>query len=211
MVQEINYGTWLSLPQYIICVETMKANLNCQRDLSPAGIAKAAGCRDNFMIVVTIAGKSFEIELGGQLQINKEFNVLIDGQTITVRLSDSRINNEDSEWLIIDGRPYEISVDRDFGWIKTNAGLYPIEVRDRNEALVRPRSGDGRIKAPIPGLIKRVLISEGDEVKAGQPLLVLEAMKMENEIRAPHHGRVKTINVIHGQAVSQNEILTEIA
>lgn len=163
------------------------------------------------MILVTVAGKIFEIEPDGQLLINKEFDVLVDGQPVSVKIPNPRLGSDENEWLIIDSHPYEISVDRDFRWIKTNGGLFPIEVRDREETLMRPRSGDGRIKAPIPGLIKRILVGVGDEVSAGQPLLVLEAMKMENEIRAPHQGRIKSIDVINGQSVSLDEILAEIA
>jgi biotin carboxyl carrier protein len=76
--------------------------------------------------------------------------------------------------------------------------------------LPRPPIGDGRIKAPIPGQVTQVIVSIGDEVELGEPLLVLEAMKMENEIRAPRTGRVKALNVLAGQRVALNEVLAEI-
>ena len=76
--------------------------------------------------------------------------------------------------------------------------------------MSRPASGDGRVKAPIPGLVTKVCIERGDQVEAGEPLLVLEAMKMENEITAPRNGTVSELNVSVGQVVALHEVLVEI-
>ncbi len=80
----------------------------------------------------------------------------------------------------------------------------------KNQVKPLLRSGDGHLKAPIPGLVAKVLVAVGEQVEAGQPLLILEAMKMENEIRAPLSGWIKTLNVAPGQSVSHNELLAEI-
>jgi biotin carboxyl carrier protein len=162
------------------------------------------------VIAVTVAGKTFEIELESLAFPDQEFNVIVDGQAVSITIPSTNTNTDDNDWLIIDGCPYEITLDRDFRWIKSASGVYLIDVRDQGRMTARPRSRDGRIKAPIPGLITRVMVAEGDEVQPGQPLLVLEAMKMENEIRAPHSGRVKTINVKSGQGVTLHEVLAEI-
>ncbi len=63
------------------------------------------------------------------------------------------------------------------------------------------------LKAPMPGLLVRVLCQEGDDVQAGQPLAVLQAMKMENELALPRGGRVRKVNVQPGQTVEQNQVL----
>ena len=76
--------------------------------------------------------------------------------------------------------------------------------------MARPVSGDGRVKAPIPGLIAQVLVTPGQVVEAGQTLLVLEAMKMENEIRSPRTGTVRQIKIQPGQTVTLAELLIEI-
>jgi len=68
----------------------------------------------------------------------------------------------------------------------------------------------GAVKSPLPGMILEIKISEGDSVKAGQVLLILEAMKMENQIQAPHDGKVKKINFRNGDTVSEGEVLCEI-
>ena len=162
------------------------------------------------VIAVTIGGKSFEIELESNSFQDQEYSVIVDGQAIRVTTPAARTTAEEIDWLIIDGCPYELTLDRDFRWIKSASGVFLIEVRDQESPTARPRSGDGRIKAPIPGLITRIMAVEGDEVQAGQPLLVLEAMKMENEIRAPHSGKVKTVRVRPGQGVALNEVLAEI-
>ncbi len=165
------------------------------------------------VIAVTIAGKTFEIELESLAAPEGEFTVVVDGRSVEVlaplnRTIDER--NGEVDWLVIDRRPYEVILDRDFRWIKSNKGLYFIEMRDREAMAIRPHHGDGRIKAPIPGLVTRILVSEGDEVIVGQTILVLEAMKMENEIRAAQPGIVKTINVTPGQGVALHEVLAEI-
>jgi len=112
--------------------------------------------------------------------------------------------------VLVDNRPYEIVVDRDLRWIKAYSGLHQLEVRDLDAAVTRPVSSDGRVKAPIPGLITRVRVAEGDQVEAGQRLMVLEAMKMENEIIAPRSGFVRTLNVQAGQSVMLGEVLIDI-
>ena len=112
--------------------------------------------------------------------------------------------------IIVNERPYELVFDTEMNWVKAFSGMHRLEVQDMEAVVPQTRSGNGRIKAPIPGLITRVLVSEGDEVEIGQPVLVLEAMKMENEIRTPCTGPIKTIHVLPGQSVTRNEVLAEI-
>lgn len=71
-------------------------------------------------------------------------------------------------------------------------------------------AGPAPLKAPMPGLVVRVLASEGLEVQAGQPLVVMEAMKMENELRAPSAGRVSVVRVKVGDAVEKGAVLVEL-
>lgn len=114
------------------------------------------------------------------------------------------------KWLFVEGRPYEVSFDRSLHWLKTPHGLYRVDIHDLQTVPARPRSGDGRVKAPIPGLITRVLVTVGQPVEAGQPLMMLEAMKMENEIRSPCAGTVSAVQAAPGQAVVRAEVLAEI-
>jgi 3-methylcrotonyl-CoA carboxylase alpha subunit len=84
-------------------------------------------------------------------------------------------------------------------------------VLDR-EASGRRRAGahSGSLEAPMPGLVTRVLISPGDDVKQGQPLVAIEAMKMEHVLRAPRDGRVRAVAVRAGEMVSGGVALVEM-
>lgn len=75
-----------------------------------------------------------------------------------------------------------------------------------NRRLVLPE-GEMAVTAPIPGLVVKVLVNEGDEIKDEQPLILLEAMKMENELRAKRAGKIKQVLVTPGQRVEQNAVL----
>ena len=101
--------------------------------------------------------------------------------------------------LWIDGHRYEIdAVDE-----RAHA------IRELADAAAGP-SGPAPLKAPMPGLVVRVNVAPGDTVAAGQGLVVIEAMKMENELRAAAAGRVKAVHASVGQAVEKGTLLVEM-
>ena len=69
----------------------------------------------------------------------------------------------------------------------------------------------GSVRSPMPGLVLRIDVKEGQSVKAGQTLLVMEAMKMENVIPAPHNGTVRKVLVTEGASVGEGDVLVEVA
>lgn len=98
--------------------------------------------------------------------------------------------------------------------ILVNNNKYIVEVKDRFDELLRQmgmdklaKSGVQEVKAPMPGMVLNVLVSAGDEVMKGDALLVLEAMKMENIIKSPRDGKLKTVKAVKGSAVEKNQIL----
>src|SRR5579871_55737 len=120
--------------------------------------------------------------------------------------------------LLLDGQSYEIHItDGPDGNLKLQIGAdeFTAEVQDprawrgRKHGL-QEAEGRQQIVAPMPGKVIRLLVSVGDSVEAGQGLLVVEAMKMQNEIRSPKSGKVERLLVKEGQAVNAGETLAWI-
>lgn len=100
--------------------------------------------------------------------------------------------------------------------IKVNNNTYEVSIADGLDQLIS-RMGIERgrhkvvnaIKAPMPGLILEINVAVGDEVQENDPLLILEAMKMENSFLSPREGKIKSIAVVKGQAVDKGQLLIE--
>lgn len=118
--------------------------------------------------------------------------------------------------LLIEGRSYDVGISREPGGYRVVLAeddlLVELADAARGDAAARrsPASGPLRVTAPMPGKIVRVLVKAGDQLAAEQGLLVVEAMKMENELRAPRAGRVREICVRDGQAVETGGLLVVI-
>jgi biotin carboxyl carrier protein len=160
-------------------------------------------------LMVTIDDKTFEVEVSALRNRAGEYVVTLDGESRQVYVPDFA-TPETVDWMIVDNRPYELLLGPDLRSVQLEGLRHTIQVRDRETRSVRPASGDGRIKAPIPGLIARINVELDQAVEAGQTVLVLEAMKMENDIRAPRPGIVRQIHIKPGQTVILNEALVEI-
>lgn len=118
--------------------------------------------------------------------------------------------------VLIDGRSYEVKIVPGPGnWYVNIRGLHlPVEVTDpRDSGLAAdavPSGGPQKLASLMPGKVIRVLVAEGDHVEAGQGLVVVEAMKMQNEITAPKAGRVFKMMAREGATVSAGEVLAMI-
>ncbi|HEY7728565.1 MAG TPA: biotin/lipoyl-containing protein [Candidatus Eisenbacteria bacterium] len=117
----------------------------------------------------------------------------------------------------IDARPVEASARREGDVVTVDMGgrSYEFRLRDaRAPRLVRrPRdaaAGRGVLHAPMPGLVVEVLVQPGDSVEAGRPVVVVEAMKMQNALAAPISGRVRSVAVASGTAVETGALLLAI-
>jgi acetyl/propionyl-CoA carboxylase alpha subunit len=160
-------------------------------------------------VAVTIDGQTYEVIISPARVAGTEYIAELDGRQIPVHLAEGG-NYNSLDWITVDNRSYELSFSGDLHWLNTNHGRFALDVRDLDAVVARPVSADGRMKAPIPGLITRVRVEPGQQVTVGQPLLVLEAMKMENELLAPRDGKVGRLNVEPGQTVTLGELLIEI-
>jgi biotin carboxyl carrier protein len=158
---------------------------------------------------VTIGGRTYAIDIKINPLSDTGLTVELDGEEIPVTVR-SLSNPESLDWILVGNRSYEVVLDRDLHWIEGIGRLYQVTAQDLEAGVTRPVSGDMRIKAPIPGVITRLLVAVGDRVQSGQPVMILEAMKMENEVRAPRAGRVSQLAVNAGQVVGLGELLAEI-
>ena len=161
-------------------------------------------------LAVTIDGQTFQVEIeAGDLPQN-EWSLRVDGEPVRVSVPDPAATPQALEWLVVGDRPYEIHFDPELHWLQSQGRRYAVQLRDLDAPITRPRSGDGRIKAPIPGQITQVMVAPDQRVAPGDTLFVLEAMKMENHILAPIGGIVTSLRVAPGQGVMLNEVLAEI-
>ncbi len=117
----------------------------------------------------------------------------------------------------VDGRPIEAWVRRqgENVIVEMRGHAYTFRLRDPRAPKLARRSAHadltrGELHAPMPGLIVKVLAEEGDEVEAGRPIVVIEAMKMQNALAAPVSGRVRSITVAPGIAVETGQLLLAI-
>jgi pyruvate carboxylase subunit B len=160
--------------------------------------------------VVLLDGQTIEVEVDGD-------QVTIDGRTHSATLG--IIPGTPLRQLLIDGRPLTLSVEA-IGrgrWALVPKGeRWEMEVLDERTRHIRSLAGGGDqrraagiMKAPMPGLVVRVQVQAGEQVTAGTALVVLEAMKMENELKAAASGVVKSVRVAPGEAVEKGQILIE--
>ena len=98
--------------------------------------------------------------------------------------------------------------------VKVNGNIYSLEIKDQYDELLHQLGLDNlnkvkiaELKAPMPGLVLKILVSEGDEVKKGENILVLEAMKMENIIKSPGDVKIKSIKVKSSDKVEKNQVM----
>ena len=160
--------------------------------------------------IATLAGKTYALEIqeiGSNL-----YRVLIDGKEIIV---DGQKTGASNYSLLINHRSFEVEVDgkaEEFS-VLVDGRTYHINLVDEKERRLGGAQkgivakGRQAIVASMPGKIVEVLVSEGDRVESGEEILIVEAMKMENEIRSPVDGVVKEIRVRAGQSVESGELL----
>ena len=140
------------------------------------------------------------------------YRVLLDGRTVE---ADATQVSPNAISVLLGGRAYEVHVTPALdGTVKLQSGAHeftagiqdPRAWRGRKQGAVEAE-GRQPIVAPMPGKVIRLLVSAGDEVEAGQGLVVVEAMKMQNEIRSPKRGKVERVVATEGQNVNAGEVL----
>ncbi len=159
----------------------------------------------------TIGEKTYIIE------INRDGEITIDGQPYPIDLTQI---DEVTYSMLMGSSSYEALVDMSNSEevnVLLRGRLYSAQVMDERATRlskagggVAAATGEFTLKSPMPGLIVAIQVNEGDVVKKGQTLIVLESMKMENELKAPRDGTIGSIKVKMRQSVDQNQPLLAV-
>jgi pyruvate carboxylase subunit B len=143
-----------------------------------------------------------------------EFNVLLHGETYHIKVNGtgSKAQEMRAYYLSVDGLPEEILVEPLDEIVRYTDGSRPVATAEKVASNNhRPKASQpGDVTTSMPGTIVEVMVKEGDQVNAGDPVLITEAMKMETEIQAPIAGKIAAIHVAKGDSVNPNEALIEI-
>lgn len=167
-------------------------------------------------LIVTAQGTDRSVSVDGPLPDGR-FRITLDG---VERLVDARAIRPGTWSLIIDGAAFVVDLDRRRTGVSASVGdsevLLQVEdaLHRRLAAAAGARAGTARgeqIRAPIAGKVVKVLVATGDQVAPGTPVIVLEAMKMENELVAERGGTVGAIHKQAGQAVDTGDLLVDLS
>jgi biotin carboxyl carrier protein len=159
------------------------------------------------MFEVSLQGKKYLIEKQGN-------TLLLDGQSIqpdAIRLDANRLH------LLVNGKGYQVEVLEQAGQnlrLRVNQHVFEVKLRTELDLMLNKLGIDSgaeqkinELKAPMPGLVLRLVAEPGQEVKKGDPLLVLESMKMENVLKSPGQGIVDKLVVEVGNTVEKGQVL----
>jgi biotin carboxyl carrier protein len=158
---------------------------------------------------VVVDGKTHQVDLS---RGEKTWLCKIDGQEMEL---DAVLTARDVLSVLIEGKAYEIKRERSLQGelhMVIGSARYAVDVQDPRSLRTRrsvagSEAGPQRVKAPMPGKIVRILVNEQDEVKAGQGIIVMEAMKMQNEMKSPKDGKVQKILTAEGSTVNAGDTL----
>ena len=151
------------------------------------------------------------------IEIIDEKHVSVDGKIYNIDFES--VSGQPVYSLIVDGKSHEAYVQEgDDNWqVLMRGRLYPVKVEDEREKRLRVAAGGGvaetgefHLKAPMPGLVIAIPVAEGQDVEKGQVLVILESMKMQNELKAPRDGKVSRIKVKPGESVEQKQALLSV-
>jgi len=161
--------------------------------------------------ITTVEGKQFLVE------IIDEKHISVDGKVFEVDFE--TVSGQPVYSLIVDGKSHEAyAAQGDDHWqVLLRGRLYPVTVEDEREKRLRSAAGGGvaetgeyLLRAPMPGLVVAIPVEEGEPIKKGQVLLILESMKMQNELKSPRDGTIHRLRVKPGETVEQKQTLLSV-
>jgi len=128
-----------------------------------------------------------------------EFNLIKNNRSVNARLLEADISGKHLK-IEVEGEAYDLQVKDELDQMLDKMGFSTVSSKHIKE-----------IKAPMPGLVLSIAVTEGQEVKEGEKVLILEAMKMENSIMIHANATIKRVAVTPGQAVDKGQVLVELA
>ena len=161
--------------------------------------------------ITTIGEREFTIEI-----VNRNL-VIVNG--VSYEVDFSSVSGQPVYSLIVDNKSYEgyMYPDDDDWEVLLQGILYSVNVEDERERRLRQALGDGpsqtgefHLKAPMPGLVVSVPVTEGQEVAKGDVLIILESMKMQNELKSPQDGKISRVKVAVGDSVERKQTLLSV-
>ena len=161
--------------------------------------------------ITTVEDKQFLVE------IIDEKHISVDGKVYEVDFES--VSGQPVYSLIVDGKSHEayVAAGENDWQVLLRGRLYPVSVEDEREKRLRSAAGGGvaetgefHLRAPMPGLVVAIPAEEGQKIKKGQVLLILESMKMQNELKSPRDGTVGRIRVKAGETVEQKQTLLSV-
>lgn len=161
--------------------------------------------------IAKIKDKKFKISIEEK---DDKLEVILDN--IPVSVDFTLIKPPDFSSLLLDNRSYDAEVTKDSGkyFVTIKGKRYECILEDEKFSKLKDFAGiksktkvEKEFKTPMPGLVVAVEVNEGDKVKAGDGLVIVEAMKMENELKASFDAKIKQVNVKPGQPVEKDEVL----
>jgi biotin carboxyl carrier protein len=160
--------------------------------------------------ITTVDGTEFTLE------IIDEKHILVNGKILEIDFES--VDGQPVYSLLIDGKSHEgyVYADETNWQVLLRGRLYQATVEDEREKRLKTTTGgiseDGEfhLKAPMPGLIIAIPVSEGELVQKGQVLIILESMKMQNELKSPRDGKIHRIRVKPGDTVEQKQPILNV-
>ena len=161
--------------------------------------------------ITTVDDKQFLVE------IIDDTHVSVDGKIYEVDFES--VSGQPVYSLILDGKSHEsyVAAGENDWQVLIRGRLFPVTVEDERETRLRSAAGGGvaetgefLLRAPMPGLVVAVPVSEGQAIQKGQVLIILESMKMQNELKSPKDGTVGRIRVKAGETVEQKQTLLSV-
>ncbi|WP_026897692.1 acetyl-CoA carboxylase biotin carboxyl carrier protein subunit [Daejeonella oryzae] len=160
-----------------------------------------------------------------KIKVNKKFDFQIVEDKSILKINNTPVAadiyqiNKDHFHVISSGKSFRVEVveynkNEKRCTVKVNSTIYTLEISNQYDELLHQLGLDhlttakpGDLKAPMPGLVLKILVSEGDEIKKGDNLLVLEAMKMENIIKASADAKIKNIKIKPADKLEKNQVM----